>query len=538
MRPFLLFCLLFFLGSTVEAQTGTSCPLPPGPETFLPIQRFLSSPALEGRETGTNGADVAAEYISSMMELTGLKPLGDRLPPFNTKDSSATRSWFQKFRICRQMVNQATLTITRTGHGKPRNLTFRLEKDFILSRNAKSLSGGYPVVFAGYGLDVKELSVNDYRDIETRHQVVLILEGFPGLHDTTTEPGKTLHRLFPDPESLEKAKVEWAILHGAAAVIMVNPSWTDSLSYPEISSGDDYAGWLPADTLAEPFYMDHDYYFPGKGSDTALPLFRLNNAASEALSSLIGLIPSEKKNGPATVKASRETYDIACQAEFSITRARDTITVSNVPGLLPGADTSRYLLVGAHYDHLGMRGDHIWCGADDNASGVAGMLALAKAWAECPLPPPCNLLFVAWGAEEKGVLGSEFFANTSPLMDKISLVINMDMISRSAPGDSASNVVSIGTLPASKDLRSIAMESNAKLEKPFTLDLWNVTGHCGSDYCHFASRNIPVITLFSGFHDDYHTPQDTFDRTDPERMEKILSIVNNCIIEHISTSAH
>lgn len=538
MHRILILSSTILLWLTATAQTDRPCPAPPATGTFLPIQRFLSSAALEGRETGTNGGRVAAEYISSMMELAELKPLGDRLPPFDTKDSSTTRSWFQEFRICRQMVNQATLTITRTGHGKPRNLTFRLEKDFILSRNAKSLSGGYPVVFAGYGLDVKELSVNDYRDIETRNQVVLILEGFPGIEDTTTEPGKTFHRLFPDPDSLEKAKVEWAILHGAAAVIMVNPSWTDSLSYPEISSGDDYIGWLPADTLAEPVYRDHDYYFPGKGSDTALPLFRLNNAASEALSSLIALIPSEKKNGIATVEASRETYDITCQAEFSITLVRDTITVSNVPGLLPGADTSRYLLVGAHYDHLGMRGDHIWCGADDNASGVAGMLALAKAWAGCPLPPPCNLLFVAWGAEEKGVLGSEFFANTSPLMDKISLVINMDMISRCAPGDSASKVVSIGTLPASKDLRSIAMESNAKLERPFTLDLWDVTGHCGSDYCHFAARNIPVMTFFSGFHDDYHTPQDTFDRTDPERIEKILSIVNHCIADHISTLTH
>ena len=162
------------------------------------------------------------------------------------------------------------------------------------------------------------------------------------------------------------------------------------------------------------------------------------------------------------------------------------------------------------------------------------MLALSAKWAGAEQTPACNIVFAAWTAEEKGILGSEYFATRSWIAGKkLSLAINMDMISRCEDSLGKQNVVSIGTLPINENLRETARKSNARLEHPFDLDLWDVTGHCGSDYCHFASRNIPVMTFFSGFHADYHSPGDIYGKTDPERMEKILFIVNECLGEAV-----
>jgi hypothetical protein len=213
-----------------------------------------------------------------------------------------------------------------------------------------------------------------------------------------------------------------------------------------------------------------------------------------------------------------------------ITTTADTVVLRNVLGIIYGKDRSRSIIIGAHYDHLGIRDGKTFYGADDNASGVAGMLSLAGKWSEARVKPPCNLIFAAWTAEEKGLIGSSYFTQQNGKeLTKILLTINMDMIAGSAPEDTARQIVSIGTLPVSKGLRQIAIKANANIEKPFVLDLWDVTGHWGSDYAYFSSSGIPVMTFFSGFCDYYHTPGDTMEKTDLPKMENILRLVNDCI---------
>jgi hypothetical protein len=213
----------------------------------------------------------------------------------------------------------------------------------------------------------------------------------------------------------------------------------------------------------------------------------------------------------------------------SVTRA-DTVVLRNVLGIIYGKDSSRSILIGAHYDHLGIRNGKIFYGADDNASGVAGMLSLAGKWSESGLKPPCNLVFAAWTAEEKGLIGSSYYIQQNrSVLSKILLTINMDMIAGSAPEDTARRIISIGTLPADAGLRQIAVKANSNMKNPFVLDLWDVTGHEGSDYAYFSSSGIPVMTFFSGFCDYYHTPGDTMEKTDLPKMENILRLVNECI---------
>jgi hypothetical protein len=206
------------------------------------------------------------------------------------------------------------------------------------------------------------------------------------------------------------------------------------------------------------------------------------------------------------------------------------IRLRNVLGIVWGQDTTISIIIGAHYDHLGIRDGKIYNGSDDNASGVSGVLALAKSWSGSPEKPPCNLIFASWTAEEKGLIGSQYFLqNQIKRPVNIIFSLNMDMISRSAPEDSTGRVISVGTLPQSETFRQIVINANKKLKRPFDLDLWDVSGHYGSDYAYFAERKTTVLTFFSGFNEDYHTPEDKIEKADFQKMSDILELVNECI---------
>jgi len=210
----------------------------------------------------------------------------------------------------------------------------------------------------------------------------------------------------------------------------------------------------------------------------------------------------------------------------------ESFKVRNVIGIIHGKDTTRSIIIGAHYDHLGIRDKVIYNGADDNASGTAGMLALAKIWSECNQPPDFNLIFAAWTAEEKGLLGSSYFAEHESVNPSNTLVnINLDMISRNDVTDTTGLQLSIGTLKGSDELKKLATVKNSLLQHPFILDLWESTGSGGSDYAPFAARKVPIMTFFSGYHKDYHTQHDTFAKADLSKMKSILMLVNSCLYD-------
>lgn len=216
--------------------------------------------------------------------------------------------------------------------------------------------------------------------------------------------------------------------------------------------------------------------------------------------------------------------------EISINVKTEKLLVRNVLGFIPGKDTTKNIIVGAHYDHLGIRNGNIYNGADDNASGTAGMLALSKYRKESGVKPAYNLVFAAWTAEEKGLLGSSYYvAHNLVNPGNTLLTFNFDMISRSAPEDSSHLVVSVGTVKGSDNLKSLANRNNQLLNRPFNLDLWECSEHGGSDYAPFAGRKIPVMTFFSGFHDDYHTTRDIAPKADLNKMQNILKLANGSL---------
>lgn len=235
------------------------------------------------------------------------------------------------------------------------------------------------------------------------------------------------------------------------------------------------------------------------------------------------------KSGPQPVYRNTINLDSLYHQPFKGPETKN-LSLRNVIGIIPGKNATHSIIIGAHYDHLGIREGQVYSGADDNASGVSGMLALAKKWTDYQEEPPCNIIFAAWSAEEKGEIGSQYYiqqTGTNP--DNTLIYINMDMISGSDPKDISHRQISIGTLTENNDLRHIARKANRELTKPLDLDLWDVSGHYGSDYAYFSSAGIPVMTFFSGYSDNYHTPRDKFSDVDLQKMSQILELVNKCI---------
>jgi len=217
---------------------------------------------------------------------------------------------------------------------------------------------------------------------------------------------------------------------------------------------------------------------------------------------------------------------------FSVAVKTESLLVRNVLGMIPGKDTTKYIILGGHYDHLGTYNGQIFNGSDDNASGASGLLALAKVWMESGVKPVCNLIFASWSAEEKGLLGSQYFVQEMKINQKdIKLYINMDMISRSVIEDSTRRQLSIGTRTSDKYIRDLAQKTNTSINPPFILDLWDVTGHSGSDYASFTARNIPIMTFNTGLHNDYHTPRDISATADLVKMGDVLKVVNTSLQE-------
>jgi Zn-dependent M28 family amino/carboxypeptidase len=194
----------------------------------------------------------------------------------------------------------------------------------------------------------------------------------------------------------------------------------------------------------------------------------------------------------------------------------------NVMGLLEGSDTElkeEIVVICAHYDHLGAPNDTtIYNGADDNASGTVGVMCLAKAFHACKERQKRSILFCAWAGEEKGLFGSRYYVNTSPIfpIEKTVTTINMDMIGRND-----SSKVTISGFTSSDDLKEITINANEDIG----LEIDDSKGIRGSDHVPFYQKKIPVLGFFTGFHPDYHKPTDTADKCFPDGAIQICKLV-------------
>lgn len=394
---FALLLAMFAAGGERRAGAAAATarrPLPAAPEAsrLAAHIRFLASDALEGRETGTRGFEVAAAYVRTQFAAAGLA----------TQD--------QRFALRAAALDEATSSMSVDG----RPLVHR--KDFLLRPDMarENVEVTAPLVLAGFGVTAPELHVDDYAGIDARGKLVVLLSGAP--------------KQFPSDQrafySSSDVKRHNAAAHGAAGIITIS-TITDEARSP-FQKRAQQSGIRPM-TYLDPSGNPVDVVESLRASAS------LSRPAAEPLFAGAAM-PLERVLADAE-NGTGHSFPLTGTATIRTVTAFETVQSENVIGILRGSDAKlrdEYVVVSAHLDHLGNHppangGDGLYNGAYDNASGIAALLEIARSLAAGPAPKR-SVMFVALTGEEKGEQGSEYFVHFPPV-PKRQLVadVNMDM---------------------------------------------------------------------------------------------------------------
>ena len=540
-RVLLSLTLAIAFSSAARAQQSATT-VAPSAERLRAHVTFLASDKLEGRRTGTAGATVAADYIADEFARLGLKPL----PQPAVK--KLKNKFFQQFpyvsgvelgkgnELMFSFASNATtpkVSANQTG--------FRVGEDWMplgLSTNSRVNAAG--LIFVGYGITASELKYDDYAGSNASGNIAIIFSGTPD--------GDNPHGQFARYED-----VRWRAIAarnaGAKALIVIAS---------EQNFQDDRLSRLRYDNSA---------------GDAGLPVIAISRSAAIkilGLSDSAGLTELERE---AKSRASAERKAYAARTGETVTLATDLVRreadAANVVGVLEGSDPSlrnEAIVIGAHYDHLGHGGagslapkeGEIHHGADDNASGVAGVLELARIFSA--QRPRRTLVFMTFSGEEEGLIGSNYYVNHPlvPLANTVAM-INMDMIGRMK-----NRTLTIGGIGTAEEWRSMIESANllqgmtvttsagsphgsspgggvpivvaangqpvvnSDPAKQFTLTL-NSDGYGPSDHSSFYSKQVPVLFFWTGTHEDYHKPSDTADKINYDDESRIIGVVSRVI---------
>ncbi len=479
-RRYLLFALAATLASAATVGQSSF-----DPDRYLGHIKFLASPELKGRATGSPEIEKAAQYIAAQFKQDGLQPVGGR-------------TYFEPFEVTTSAQVGAKNKFDFSLNGDSQNL--QLDKEFVPFNFSASGKASGDVVFAGYGITAPEYAYDDYAGLDVKGKFVLVLEHEPQEYDPSSVfEGKvyTDHAQF-------YSKAANARNHGARGVILIE-DWVHHKTDPD---------QLEAFGRAEG-PADAGILFVQVREDVVKPWFR---AAGKDLQQIEFDIDRDLKPRSFALPGVtvRESVDIE----------RAVKTAHNVVAYLPGR-TDEYLIIGAHYDHLGLGGQYslapsltgtVHPGADDNASGTAGVLELARYFSSQPKPKR-GILFITFAGEELGLLGSGFYANHPELpIDKAVTMINLDMIGRIRDGKLyIGGVGTGGGLRA--DLEAVAPRYSLHP------DYSDNSGYGSSDHTSFTSKQVPVLFFFSGLHADYHKPSDTWDKVNVPGAIEVLEFV-------------
>ncbi|HKV40283.1 MAG TPA: M28 family peptidase [Blastocatellia bacterium] len=457
---------------------------------------YLASDELQGRRAGTPGADKAASYIAAEFKNDGLTPAAPSgfLEPFGF--------------VSRVELGRGNRFVIRLGADSK---TIALKDDWMPLAFSSPASVSSDVVFAGYGISAPELKYDNYSGLDITGKTVMILRGGPdgdnphGRFADYTMPGREIQ--FKTLKAREK---------GARGVVFLSttPAFAD-------------------DSLSR---LPFDLNFLDGGIAAAA----LSRTEAEALFIRSGLKLADVIN--------KLNIDPHCpslsgvEIDFKTHVDKITSQSSNVVGMIEGSDPvlrSQYIVIGAHYDHLGLGGPEsleanpygkIHHGADDNASGDGVLLELARALSAERSSLRRSIIFAAFSGEEEGLLGSGAYTKSPPIaLTSTEAMINMDMVGRLRERHLI--IGGVATSPAWKPLlQSLNDEAGAKadgvqaVDRRFTLVLQD-DGYGPSDHQSFYVHDVPVLFFFTGSQDDYHKASDTADKINNEGARQIAEFV-------------
>ena len=450
------------LAAQAGASAATRAARALDPRVLRAHLEFLSDDALEGRAPGTRGGETAAKYIATQFERLGLEPAGD------------SGTYFQRVPII-SLTPAPTLAVAGAS-ATP--LTWK--NDFVMwsMRNDSLVNLRGDVVFAGYGIVAPELGWNDYEGLDAKGKIVVVLVNDPGLQDSTIFRGKILTYYGRWTYKIEEARRQ-----GAAGILIVHT--TESATYPWTTV---LSGWVgpqvrletPPSSLIVAGWLHQD---------AAARLFQQGGQDLAALTA-------------AAARRGFRPVPLTLQLDATVRSTIRRSETENVLGRWPGrgALAREAVLIGGHYDHFGIgapvNGDSIYNGAEDNASGTAGVMATAEAFVRSGVHAARSLVFVGFAAEESGLIGSQALATNPPFpLRDMAAILNVDVLNLygrtrdfSALGlDQSSLGRAIGQAAAAEGLR-VTPNQHAL-----------ITGaYFRSDHFSLARAGVPGTSLESG----------------------------------------
>ena len=438
--------------------------------------KFLSSDEMEGRYPGSEGSTKSADYIAENFNKAGLYP-------FNSDN------FYQKFEFKSGISLSGKNSITIN------NNRFKVEEDYIPVQFSESGNFKGQIIFTGYGLKVDELNWNDYKDIDVEGKWVLMFRGSP--------EGYNPHSKFGDNISIRKKTLAAKDL-GALGVLLINQEKSEPLI---------------------------DLTFDYNSKPIGIPVLNISYDILKVLSNED--FESIKKEIDKNEK--QKSFLLESELEASIDIKIETVSISNVVGVLrkeQNKTNNNYIVIGAHFDHLGYgsRGSGslapgkniIHNGADDNASGTAVLIDLAYKFSKLKKKLNNDIIFVAFNAEEQGLLGSKFFVdNIGNDINNIKTMINLDMIGRMK-----NNQLTIGGIGTAEVFGKIVDNANKNIDIDISK---SASGQGPSDHSSFYNKNIPVLFFHTGGHDDYHKPSDDWTKINVEGINRINNLIFNVV---------
>lgn len=458
--------------------------------------QHLAAVEFRGREAGTDGERRAAKYIAREFSRYGLQPAGD------------DGGYFQNFQLERSDLKEATLQIAFSGENSGERREFSLIHDFTPFNFSGENSLRANVAFAGYGITAPEYGYDDYENLDVTGKIVLALRHEPREHDPNSifdGTQLTRHALFE-----EKAKN--AQSHGAVAMLLVSdPAHSDDNLQPQSY----WPGWHGKRLLPKPWQLQKN-----KGLDT-FPAIWVDVRVAEKILTGAGqtLLELHRK---IDLTGKPQSFNIAGpEIYLRVDLDKEVRRAQNVIAMLRGSDpelADEAVVVGAHFDHVGVINERIYPGADDNASGIAGLLEIAEGFSELSGQIRRSVLFIAFSAEEMGLLGSEFYVN-NPVFppDNMVTMINLDMIGRNAE-----NEVTVVGSRRSPELHEINHAANREIGLQLNYNGEHFFNR--SDQANFAKFAVPVIFYNTDSHADYHRPTDTAEKINPDKVARIARL--------------
>jgi len=509
----LLLCALVGIGAfAFENRDGVQNPtaIPTRPPVKAEINRnellghiqWLASPELKGREAGTPEQMKVADYIAGEFKRFGLEPWGD--------DKDGARSYLQTFEL-KSAKGPGPKNALKVQHLKDDGSIASVEPfqpmekfaPFPLEANGKEFTG--EVAFAGYAAVAPEIPYDDFNGVDVAGKWALILRYEPQekIADSKFDGTKPTRH-----SALQQKILNCALRRAIGVLIVVGPVGRETEKEMLTNSKGPFIG------------------------DFTLPVMQINrHTANSILANSGKTIEALQKEIDGDLKPRSfvvKNTKLIGAADIQV----DARPTANILARLPGSDPAlaeECVVVGAHCDHIGMGGawslagkdgdGKVHFGADDNASGTAALLEIAQAFgALAPKErPKRTILFAAFTGEESGLLGSVHYAkNPRVPLNKTAAMVNMDMVGRAVNG-----VIEVAGVASGKGFRELVTQQSLGL--PIQL----YTGSAGngpSDHATFFDKGVPVVFFFTGLHEDYHRPSDTWDKINATTAEAVAEL--------------